>query len=446
MEGCAILLGSATPSLESFHNAAARQIRTAPADAARGRQKMPFIRIVDMRMESKKAARSSANASSPRSTTGSEKASRPSSSSTAAASPPRSSAKSAATSASVRTAPSRLPFTAPPAASSATSAGTRPSRRRSARSAAIPASNTAAPAPRKSRTPSAKLFPHAVVKRMDADAMQRRDAYRETLGAFRTGQDRHPRRHADDRQGAAFSERHARRHRQRRPRPAPAGFPRRRTHLPAPHAGRRPRRSRRRRGRSLRAELHAVQPQRSSSRGITTSTAFGSRRSSSAASGTTRPSRTSCSSSSAPRISSAPSSPPKPSHRRLKDALPPNTTLSEPAPAPLEKSHGSYRFHLMLRTRAILRLSRALPRRARKTHLSRGRLRHRGRGCVSTSVTPPTSSEAEGESAIESVGRPPFRRRPATTLARDQLEGGSACGIAAHYFGKVAEYRDNIPP
>jgi primosomal protein N' (replication factor Y) len=47
-------------------------------------------------------------------------------------------------------------------------------------------------------------------------------------------------------------------------------------------------------------------------------------------------------------------------HRRLKDALPPNTTLSDPAPAPLEKSHGNYRFHLMLRTHAILRLSRHL--------------------------------------------------------------------------------------
>jgi primosomal protein N' (replication factor Y) len=46
--------------------------------------------------------------------------------------------------------------------------------------------------------------------------------------------------------------------------------------------------------------------------------------------------------------------------RRLKDVLPPNTTLSEPAPAPLEKSHGNYRFHLMLRTRAILKLSRQL--------------------------------------------------------------------------------------
>jgi primosomal protein N' (replication factor Y) len=47
-------------------------------------------------------------------------------------------------------------------------------------------------------------------------------------------------------------------------------------------------------------------------------------------------------------------------HRRLKEALPAGVTLGEPAPAPLEKSHGSYRFHLMLRTRAIVRLSRHL--------------------------------------------------------------------------------------
>ncbi len=46
--------------------------------------------------------------------------------------------------------------------------------------------------------------------------------------------------------------------------------------------------------------------------------------------------------------------------RRLKETLPPDTTLSDPAPAPLEKSHGNYRFHLMLRTRSIVRLSRAL--------------------------------------------------------------------------------------
>ncbi|MDQ3624426.1 MAG: primosomal protein N', partial [Verrucomicrobiota bacterium] len=46
--------------------------------------------------------------------------------------------------------------------------------------------------------------------------------------------------------------------------------------------------------------------------------------------------------------------------RRLKEALPPGTTSSEPTPAPLEKAHGSYRFHLMLRTRSAMKLSRRL--------------------------------------------------------------------------------------
>jgi primosomal protein N' (replication factor Y) len=46
--------------------------------------------------------------------------------------------------------------------------------------------------------------------------------------------------------------------------------------------------------------------------------------------------------------------------RRLGEALPAGTTLSEPAPAPLEKSHGNFRHHLMLRTHSILRMSRHL--------------------------------------------------------------------------------------
>ncbi len=46
--------------------------------------------------------------------------------------------------------------------------------------------------------------------------------------------------------------------------------------------------------------------------------------------------------------------------RRLRELLPPNTTISDPSPAPLEKSHGNFRFHLMLRTRSIQKLTRAL--------------------------------------------------------------------------------------
>jgi primosomal protein N' (replication factor Y) len=44
--------------------------------------------------------------------------------------------------------------------------------------------------------------------------------------------------------------------------------------------------------------------------------------------------------------------------RRLGEGLPAGVLLGEPAPAPLEKSHGQYRFHIMLRSRAVRTLSR----------------------------------------------------------------------------------------
>ncbi len=47
-------------------------------------------------------------------------------------------------------------------------------------------------------------------------------------------------------------------------------------------------------------------------------------------------------------------------HRRLKEVLPPAVQLGEPAPAPLEKSHGNFRFHLAIRSRAVLKASRAI--------------------------------------------------------------------------------------
>jgi len=43
-----------------------------------------------------------------------------------------------------------------------------------------------ASAPR-SRSTVAQIFPKAVVRRMDADSMTRKEAYRETLRNFRTG-------------------------------------------------------------------------------------------------------------------------------------------------------------------------------------------------------------------------------------------------------------------
>ena len=44
--------------------------------------------------------------------------------------------------------------------------------------------------------------------------------------------------------------------------------------------------------------------------------------------------------------------------RRLKEALPPEFILSAPVPAPLEKLQGHFRFHILMRGEAIVRLSR----------------------------------------------------------------------------------------
>ncbi len=44
--------------------------------------------------------------------------------------------------------------------------------------------------------------------------------------------------------------------------------------------------------------------------------------------------------------------------RRLAEELPAGANLGEPAPAPLEKSHGQFRFQIMLRSRSVMKLSR----------------------------------------------------------------------------------------
>jgi primosomal protein N' (replication factor Y) len=46
--------------------------------------------------------------------------------------------------------------------------------------------------------------------------------------------------------------------------------------------------------------------------------------------------------------------------KRIAEGAPAGLFMGEPAPAPLEKSHGEFRFHLVLRTRAVQRLSRHL--------------------------------------------------------------------------------------
>jgi primosomal protein N' (replication factor Y) (superfamily II helicase) len=47
-------------------------------------------------------------------------------------------------------------------------------------------------------------------------------------------------------------------------------------------------------------------------------------------------------------------------HRRLREALDSSVTLHAVVPAPIARTKGSYRFHVLLRSRAVLRLSRQI--------------------------------------------------------------------------------------
>ena len=54
-EGCAVVLGSATPSLESYNNARAGKYRLVKLTKRVDRRVMPAVRVVDMRIETEKA-------------------------------------------------------------------------------------------------------------------------------------------------------------------------------------------------------------------------------------------------------------------------------------------------------------------------------------------------------------------------------------------------------
>ena len=69
-------------------------------------------------------------------------------------------------------------------------------------------------------------FPGARVARVDRDTIRRRGAIARVLASVAARRDRHPRRHADDREGPRLSGGDARRRRLGRRRPRPGGFPR----------------------------------------------------------------------------------------------------------------------------------------------------------------------------------------------------------------------------
>ncbi len=98
-------------------------------------------------------------------------------------------------------------------------------------------------------------FPTARIGRMDRDTVRGHHDFERILSAFGCRRTGSAGGHADDRQRARRSRRHPGRRRRRRHRLEPAGLQGRRAHLPVAHPGRRPRRTRLVAGKSRAANL-----------------------------------------------------------------------------------------------------------------------------------------------------------------------------------------------
>jgi primosomal protein N' (replication factor Y) len=359
MERCAVLLGSATPSLESFHNAQLGKYELLKMTTRIDDKKMPYIRVIDLRMESKKfgavLSERLITAINDRLTKKEQTIlflnRRGFSTSLICASCghvcecPNCSVSLTFHRAANRivchicgyqsVAPSKCPECATPG---------------------IKYSGTGT---EKVEDTVSKLFPTAVVKRMDADAMQRKDAYRETLGAFRTGK-------IDILVGTQMIAKGL-----HFPNVTLVGIVNADLglHMPDFRAGERTFQLLTQvAGRAGRGDVEGevfvqsftpfhpaiqfarhhdfdgfweaeVQHRKDYDQPPYTHLVLIVIRSAHEQRGSFSTETL---------------------HRRLADGLPPGVTLSDPAPAPLEKSHGNYRFHLMLRSRAVLRLSRHL--------------------------------------------------------------------------------------
>jgi len=358
-EGCACLLGSATPSLESYHNAVIGKYELVRLLARVDDKKMPYIRVIDLRMESRKKT---AILSERLITAISDRLTKKEQSilflnrrgfHTSLICPkcgyvhecPNCSVALTFHRAASRVvchicghqalAPSKCPECADPA---------------------LRYSGTGT---EKVEDAVAKLFPTAVVKRMDADVMQRRDAYRETLGAFRVGK-------IDILVGTQMIAKGL-----HFPNVTLVGIVNAdlALHLPDFRAGERTFQLLTQvAGRAARGDVEgevfvqsftpfhpAIQFARHHDFDgfweleIEHRRLFEQPPFSHVVLVTVRSPHETRAKFSTETLA-----------RRLKEVLPADTSISDPAPAPLEKSHGNFRFHLILRTRAALRLSRHL--------------------------------------------------------------------------------------
>ncbi len=359
MEKCAVLLGSATPSLESYHNAQLGKYELLRMTTRVDDKKMPYIRVVDMRMESKKFG---AILSEKLITAISDRIAKREQTILFLNRRGFSTSLICASCGHVCECPNcSVALTFHRAASrivchicghQAVAPGKCPA-------CAAPGIKYSGTGTEKVEDAVAKLFPTAVIKRMDADAMQRKEAYRETLGAFRTG-------NIDILVGTQMIAKGL-----HFPNVTLVGIVNADLglHMPDFRGGERTFQLLTQvAGRAGRGDVEgevfvqsftpfhpAIQFARHHDFDGFWEAEIQHRKDYDQPPFThlvlivIRSAHQERASFSAETL-----------HRRLKEALPPGTNLSEPAPAPLEKSHGSYRYHLMLRSRAVQRLSRKL--------------------------------------------------------------------------------------
>jgi primosomal protein N' (replication factor Y) len=359
MEKCAVLLGSATPSLESYHNAQLGKYELLKLTTRVDDKKMPYIRIIDMRMESKKFG---AILSERLITAINERLSRREQTILFLNRRGFSTSLICSSCGHVCECPNcSVALTFHRAASRIVChiCGYQAVAPNKCPACAAPGIKYSGTGTEKVEDAVGKLFPTAVVRRMDADAMQRRDAFRETLGAFRTGK-------IDILVGTQMIAKGL-----HFPNVTLVGIVNADLglHMPDFRGGERTFQLLTQvAGRAGRGDVEgevfvqsftpfhpAIQFARHHDFPGFWEAEIQHRRDYDQPPFThlvlivIRSAHQERASFSAETL-----------HRRLKDALPPETNLSDPAPAPLEKSHGSYRYHLMLRSRAVQRLSRKL--------------------------------------------------------------------------------------
>ncbi len=359
MEGCAVLLGSATPSMESYHNAVEGKYELLKLTGRVDDKKMPFIRIVDMRME---AAKKSSILSSKLITAIEDRLGKKeqtilflnrrgfSTSLICSACGFVCECPNCSVSLTFHRSENRI------VCHICGHTAVAPTKCPECKDPSIRYSGTGT---EKVEDVVNKLFPKAVVKRMDADAMTKRDSYREALGAFRTGK-------IDILVGTQMIAKGL-----HFPNVTLVGIINAdlALHLPDFRAGERTFQLLTQvAGRAGRGDVEgevfvqsftpfhpAIQFARHHDfegfweEEITHRRQFEYPPFTHMVLVALRSPHQGRAEFSAQTLA-----------RRLKEALPAGTTLNDPAPAPLEKSHGNYRFQLMLRTHSIVRLTRAL--------------------------------------------------------------------------------------